>query len=75
MLIEQRSGEVRNMLQLEELLSLCNAPGPQDSDLSFSCRPFTFTGDLKRCTASLCPQAPGVEDEGICVSMSSGKLS
>ena len=47
-LIEQRSGEVRNMLQLEELLSHCNEPQHPDSDLDFSCRQFTFTGDLKR---------------------------
>lgn len=48
MLVEQRSGEVRNMLQLEELLSSCNAPQPSDSNLDTSCRQFTFTGDLKR---------------------------
>ena len=47
-LIEQRSGAVRNMLQLEELLSQCNQPQPPDSGLNLSCRQFTFTGDLKR---------------------------
>ncbi|CAL5229802.1 g13197 [Coccomyxa viridis] len=47
-LIEQRSGDVRNMLQLEELLSRCNQSQPPDSGLDLSCRQFTFTGDLKR---------------------------
>ena len=47
-LIEQRSGKVRNMLQLEKLLSSCNSPQPSDSVLDLSCRQFTFTGDLKR---------------------------
>ena len=47
-LIEQRTGEVRNMLHLDELLSQCNAAGMADPSKEFACRSFTFTGDLKR---------------------------
>jgi hypothetical protein len=48
-LIEQRTGEVRNMLQLDELLSQCNAAQSLAASSQYSCRPFTFGGDLKRC--------------------------
>ena len=54
-LIEQRTGEVRNMLQLDELLSQCNAAQSLVSNSQYSCRPFTFGGDLKRCLLSLLP--------------------
>ena len=47
-LIAQRTGEVRNMLQLDELLSQCNAAQSLASSSQYSCRPFTFGGDLKR---------------------------
>lgn len=47
-LIEQRPGETRNMLQLDELLSQCNEAQDQESAYRYACRPFTFTGDLKR---------------------------
>ena len=52
-LIEQRTGEVRNMLQLDELLSQCNAAQSLAASSQYSCRPFTFGGDLKRCFLSL----------------------
>lgn len=47
-LIEQRPGETRNMLQLDELLRQCNEAQDQESAYRDACRPFTFTGDLKR---------------------------
>jgi len=47
-LIEQRAGETRKMLQLDELLRQCNEAQDQESVYRFACRPFTFTGDLKR---------------------------
>ena len=47
-LIEQRTGEVRNVLQLEELMSGCNGGASLEPSQQYSCRSFTFTDNLKR---------------------------
>ena len=47
-LIEQRTGEVRNMLQLDELMSGCNGVASPEPSQQYSCRSFTFTDNLKR---------------------------
>lgn len=51
-LIEQRGGEVRNFLALEELLGGCNEAG--GSAPRYACRSFVFAGDYRRCAAGPC---------------------
>ena len=51
-LIEQRGGEVRNFLALEELLGGCNEAG--GARPRYACRSFTFAGDYRRCPTGPC---------------------